>query len=160
MAIPVGSAAPDFSLKTQTPEGLKTVTLSEHRGKQNVVLVFFPAAFSSICTDELCSITDTLNAYSQLNASVYGISVDSPFALTAFAAKEGIGFPLLTDFARTTVVAYDVELKDFAGTGGSASQRAAFVVDKEGVVRYSEQTPTTRDLPDFAAVRAALAGLG
>ena len=158
MALPVGTSAPDFVLKTKTAEGLKDIRLSENFGKKNTVLVFFPLAFTSVCTEELCSLSGGLGDYLGLNADVYGISVDSPFTLEVFAAKEKIGFPLLSDLNKDTAKAYGVLFENLAGIGDTAA-RAAFVVDKGGTIVYSEQTPTPKDLPDFNAVKAALAKL-
>jgi len=157
MAIPTGSQAPDFTLKSKMGE-VKDVTLSEHRGQSNVVLLFFPFAFTGVCTSEMCDITAGLGAYSDLNAKVIGISVDSPFAQEAWAKKENIGITLASDLNKETAFAYGTLLENLGGFG-SASARAAFVIDKAGVVRYSEQTPTPKDLPDFNAIKTKLAEL-
>jgi len=158
MAIPVGAKAPDFSLKSKTAAGVADVKLSDNLGKKNTVLLFFPLAFTGVCTKELCDITAGLNTYSHLNAEVIGISVDSPFSQEAWAQKENIGIKLASDLNKKTAEAYGVLLADLAGFG-AVSARAAFVIDKQGVVQYSEQTPTVKDLPDFAAVQAALSKL-
>lgn len=158
MAIPVGSKAPDFNLKSKNAAGVSEVKLSENAGKKNTVLLFFPLAFTGVCTQELCDVTSGLNAYRELNAEVIGISVDSPFAQEAWARQENIGITLASDLNKTTARAYDVLLDDLLGFGATAA-RAAFVIDKEGVVQYSEQTPTPKDLPDFEAIKAVLAKL-
>ncbi len=158
MPIPVGSQAPDFCLKTKTAAGLADVRLSENFGRKNTVLLFFPLAFTSVCTQEMCDISSGLNAYADLNADVIGISVDSPFAQEAWAAKEKITVKLASDLNKQTAAAYGVLLPDLLGLG-SVSARAAFVVDKQGVVQYSEQTPTPKDLPNFEAIKAVLAKL-
>ena len=158
MPIAVGSKAPDFTLKSKQASGLVDVKLSNNFGKKNTVLLFFPAAFTSVCTQELCDITSGLNAYSGLNADVIGISVDTPFSQEAWAQKEKIGITLASDLNKTTVKAYGVVFPMLAGIGDTAA-RAAFVIDKHGVVQYSEQTPTPKDLPNFEAVKAALAKL-
>ncbi len=158
MALPVGSKAPDFSLKTKTSAGLGDVKLSNTLGQKNTVLLFFPAAFTGVCTQEMCDITAGLKSYGDLNAEVIGISVDSPFAQEAWAQKEKIGIPLASDFNKNVTKAYDVLLEDLAGIGSSA-KRAAFVIDKEGTIQYSEATPTPKDLPNFEAVKAKLAEL-
>jgi peroxiredoxin len=158
MALPVGSKAPDFTLKTKTADGLHDVKLSDNLGQRNTVLLFFPLAFTGVCTTEMCDITAGLSAYSDLSAQVIGVSVDSPFAQEAWAQKEKIGITLASDLNKTTAKAYDVLLDDLVGIG-SASARAAFVIDREGVIRYSEQTPTPKDLPDFDKVKAALSSL-
>jgi peroxiredoxin len=158
MAIPVGSKAPDFSLKSKNAGGLSDVKLSNNVGKNNTVLLFFPLAFTSVCTSEMCDITSGLQKYKELNAEVIGISVDSPFAQEAWAQKEKIGITLASDLNKKTAEAYGVLLPDLIGIG-AVSARAAFVIDKEGVVQYSEQTPTPKDLPNFNAIRDTLAKL-
>ena len=155
MPIAVGSKAPDFTLKTKTASGFEDVTLSSNFGSRASVLLFVPAAFSGTCTTELCDVSAGLASYSDLGAAVYGISVDSPFALEAWSRQAGISFPLLSDYSHEVCRAYGVELADFLGIGRSAA-RAAFVIDKGGVVRHAEQTPTPGDLPNFEAVKAAL----
>jgi peroxiredoxin len=157
MAIPVGSHAPDFTLKSKTPADVE-VKLSNNHGKKNTVLLFFPLAFTSVCTKEMCDITAGLDAYSSLNADVIGISVDSPFAQAAWAQKENIKITLASDLNKTVIKAYDVVFPMLAGVGDTAA-RSAFVIDKNGVVQYSEKTPTPKDLPNFEAVKAALAKL-
>ena len=158
MAISVGTKAPDFTLKSKQASGLVDVKLSNNFGKKNTVLLFFPLAFTSVCTKEMCDITAGLNAYSGTGAEVIGISVDSPFAQEAWAQKEKIGITLVSDLNKQTVKDYGVVFPMLAGVGDT-SARAAFVIDKNGVVQYSEQTPTPKDLPNFDAVKAALAKL-
>jgi peroxiredoxin len=159
MAIPTGTKAPEFTLKTKTADGLHDIKLSDNFGRKNTVLLFVPLAFTGVCTKELCDVSAGLSAYESLNAQVIGISVDSPFAQEAWAQKESITIPLASDLNKEVAKAYDVLLPDLVGIG-SASARAAFVIDKEGVVRYSEQTPTPLELPTFEAIRATLAQLG
>ncbi len=158
MPIPVGSKAPDFTLKTKTDAGLADVRLSDNFGRKNTVLLFFPLAFTSVCTREMCDISNGLNAYAGLGAEVIGISVDSPFAQEAWAKQEKITVKLASDLNKKTAADYGVLLPDLLGLG-SVSARAAFVVDKQGVVQYSEQTPTPKDLPNFEAIKAVLARL-
>ncbi|HEV8542301.1 MAG TPA: redoxin domain-containing protein [Verrucomicrobiae bacterium] len=158
MAIPVGSKAPDFTLKSKNASGLADVKLSNNFGKTNTVLLFFPLAFTSVCTSEMCGVTSGIQQYKDLNADVIGISVDSPFAQEAWAQKEKIGLTLASDLNKKTAEAYGVLLSDLIGLG-AVSARAAFVIDKNGVVQYSEQTPTPKDLPDFNAVRDTLGKL-
>ena len=158
MAIDVGTKAPDFSLKSKQASGVVDVKLSENFGKKNTVLLFFPLAFTGVCTQELCDVTVGLNAYSDLNADVIGVSVDSPFSQEAWAQKEKIGITLASDLNKTTAKAYGVLLDDLLGFGSTAA-RAAFVIDKDGVVKYSEQTPTPKDLPNFDAIKAKLTEL-
>src|SRR5579859_2476406 len=156
MALSVGAKAPDFTLKSKQASGLVDVKLSNNFGKKNTVLLFFPLAFTGVCTQEMCDITAGLGGYSGLNADVIGVSVDSPFAQEAWAQKEKIGITLASDLNKATTKAYDVLFPMLAGVGDT-SARAAFVIDKQGVIRYSEQTPTPKDLPNFNAVKEALA---
>jgi len=158
MPIPIGSKAPDFTLKSKQAAGLVDVKLSSNFGKKNTVLLFFPLAFTSVCTKEMCDLTAGLGAYTGLNAEVIGVSVDSPFTQEVWAQKEKIGITLASDLNKTTAKAYDVIFPMLAGVGDTAA-RAAFVIDKNGVVQYSEQTATPKDLPNFEAVKAALAKL-
>ncbi len=158
MALSIGSKAPDFTLKSTGPDGLVDITLSENFGKRPTVLLFFPLAFTGVCTQEFCDLTAGLSRYEELNASVIGVSVDSPFAQQAWAQKEGIKIPLASDLNKETAKAYDVLLPGLAGIGDT-SARAAFVIDGGGVIRYSEQTPTPKELPDFAKIEEILSTL-
>jgi peroxiredoxin len=158
MPIPVGSKAPDFTLKSKQASGLIDVKLSSNFGKKNTVLLFFPAAFTGVCTTEMCDITAGLNDYKSLNADVVGISVDTPFSQEAWAQKEKIGITLASDLNKEVVKKYDVVFPMLAGVGDTAA-RAAFVIDRNGVVQYSEQTPTPKDLPNLNAVKETLARL-
>ena len=158
MAIPIGSKAPDFTLKSKQASGLVDVKLSDRFGRNHTVLLFFPLAFTGVCTKEMCDVTAGLNAYAGLNADVIGISVDSPFAQEAWAQKEKIGLTLVSDLNKKTADAYGVLLPDLLGLG-SVSARAAFVIDKAGMIRYSEQTPTPKELPNFMAIKEILANL-
>jgi peroxiredoxin len=157
MAISVGSKAPDFTLKSKSPVDAD-VKLSNNFGKKNTVLLFFPLAFTGVCTAELCDVTSAFGTYASLGADVIAISVDSPFAQQAWAKQEKIGITLASDLNKTTIKAYNVVFPMLAGVGDTAA-RAAFVIDKNGVVQYSEQTPTPKDLPNFEAVKATLARL-
>jgi peroxiredoxin len=158
MAISVGSKAPDFTLKSKQASGLVDVKLSNNFGKKNTVVLFFPLAFTSVCTKELCDITSGLNAYAAMGADVIGVSVDSPFSQEAWAQKEKISITLASDLNKEVIKQYGVVFPMLAGVGDTAA-RAAFVIDKGGVVQYAEQTPTPKDLPNFDAVKAALAKL-
>ena len=158
MAIPVGSKAPDFNLKSKQASGLVDVKLSDNLGKKNTVLLFFPAAFTGVCTQEMCDISAGFGAYSALNADVIGISIDTPFAQEAWAQKEKISITLASDLNKQVIKDYDVVFPMLAGVGDTAA-RAAIVIDKNGVVQYSEQTPTPKDLPNFNAVKDTLAKL-
>ena len=156
MALAAGSKAPDFTLKTKRGGDPKDVKLSENFGKKKTVLLFFPLAFTGVCTKEMCDVSAGLASYEKLDAAVYGISVDSPFAQEAWADKEKIKIPLLSDLNKEVSKAYGTLLPDLIGLG-SVSARAAFVIDKNGVIKYSEQTPTPLELPDFSKIQAALA---
>ncbi len=158
MAISVGSKAPDFTLKSKHASGLVDIKLSNNFGKKNTVLLFFPAAFTSVCTQEMCDISAGLNGYSGLNAEVIGISIDTPFAQEAWAQKEKINIPLASDLNKEVIKKYDVVFPMLAGIGDTAA-RAAFVIDKGGVVQYSEQTPSPKELPNFNKVKETLARL-
>lgn len=158
MPIPVGSVAPDFTLKTKDVEGLKDVSLANHRGKENVVLLFYPGAFTHICTKEMCDVTSDIKRFAQANAQVYGISNDSPFVLEEWTRQLKIGFPLLSDFQHEVARAYDVVWPDFAGLG-QGTARAVVLIDKNGKVAYTEQTPTLLDFPNYEALAEALSKL-
>jgi peroxiredoxin len=157
MAIPVGSKAPDFTLKSKSPTDAE-VRLSNNFGKKNTVLLFFPLAFTGVCTKEMCDLSAGLGAYAGLGADVIAVSVDSPFAQAAWAKQEKIGVTLASDLNKAVTKQYDVVFPMLAGVGDT-SARAAFVIDKSGVVQYSEQTPTPKDLPNFEAVKTVLAKL-
>lgn len=155
MSIQLGQAAPDFSLFDTEKQAVK---LSEQKGK-NVVLLFFPAAFTSVCTRELCGIRDGLARYSALNAQVFGISVDLPFTQKVFKTQEHLNFPLLSDFNKEVSQAYgaiyDTWILNFRGV----SKRSAFVIDGEGIVRYAEVLEDAGQEPNYAAIEATLATL-
>ena len=158
MPIAVGTKAPDFTLKSKTASGVVDVKLSNNFGKKNTVVLFFPLAFTGVCTTEMCDVTAGLSAYAGMNADVIAISVDSPFAQEAWAKQNNITLTLASDLNKTTTKAYDVVFPMLAGVGDT-SARAAFVVDKSGVIQYAEQTATPKDLPNFAAVKDVLAKL-
>jgi peroxiredoxin len=158
MPIPVGSKAPDFTLKSKTATDVVDVKLSSHFGQKNTVLLFFPAAFTSVCTKEMCDLSSGLNDYKNLGAEVIAVSIDTPFAQEAWAKQEKISLTLASDLNKEVIKKYDVVFPMLAGAGDTAA-RAAFVIDKNGVVQYSEQTPTPKDLPNFEAIKATLAKL-
>ena len=158
MPLSVGSKAPDFTLKSKNADGLADVTLSANFGKKNTVLLFFPLAFTGVCTQEMCDLSGGLAAYEVLGASIIAVSVDSPFAQEAWAQKEKISLTLVSDLNKETTKAYGVEFPGLAGIGDT-SARAAFVIDRNGVIQYAEQTPTPKDLPNFDAVKETLARL-
>jgi peroxiredoxin len=152
MAAETGSIAPDFTLPNQDRE---PVTLSKQRGRPTV-LAFFPAAFSSVCEKELCTFRDALARFNQVNAQVYGISVDTFFALKAFADQQHLTFPLLSDFNKQVIRDYGVFNEDMIGLKGIA-KRAVFVLDRNGVVRHREVLEDARNEPDYEKVYKAVA---
>jgi glutaredoxin-dependent peroxiredoxin len=154
MAVMEGGQAPDFTLMNQERE---PVTLSKLKGRP-VVLAFFPAAFSSVCTKELCTFRDSLSRLNQANAQVFGISVDTFFALKAFHTDQKLTFPLLSDFNKQTIRDYGVFNEDMIGLKGIA-KRAVFVIDKNGIVQYRQVLDDARNEPDYDGVFAALAKL-
>ncbi|NCT94525.1 MAG: redoxin domain-containing protein [Chitinophagaceae bacterium] len=156
MSIQAGQKAPDFTLYDTEKN---KVSLAEQQGS-NVVLLFFPLAFTGVCTAELCNVRDNIATYNNTNAKVFGISIDSLFTLGKFRSEQNLNFPLLSDFNKTAAKAYDVLYELFpAFEMQGVSKRAAFVIDKSGVVRYAEVCPTPGDLPNFAAIQETLAGL-
>lgn len=155
MALTPGKSAPDFTLKTKTSEGVSDVKLSANFGKKNTVLLFFPLAFTGACTQEMCDISSGLEAYKKLDAEVYGVSVDSPFSQEAWAKQNKITVTLLSDLNKEVAKAYDVLLPDLMGFG-SVAARAAFVINKDGVIIHSEQTPSPKELPNFDKIQQAL----
>ena len=160
MALNIGDKAPDFELSTKTAEGPKKLRLSNNFGKKNTVLLFFPMAFTGVCTKEFCDISSGIADYQALDAKVFGISGDNPFAQAAWAEKEGITIPLLSDYEHAVAKAYGVAYDQFLPEAnlimGGVAKRSAFVLDKQGVVRYAEVQDHPKDLPDFEAVKAAL----
>jgi peroxiredoxin len=154
MSVDVGSKAPDFTLTNQERQPVK---LSEQRGKP-VVLAFFPAAFSSVCTKELCTFRDSLAQLNQARAQVYGISVDTFFTLKAFHDQQGYNFPLLSDFNKQAIRDYGVFNEDMIGLKGIA-KRAVFVIDKDGIVRHREVLEDARNEPNYDAVFKTLGSL-
>jgi peroxiredoxin len=154
MSVDVGSRAPDFTLMNQERQ---PVTLSGLRGRP-VVLAFFPAAFSGVCTKELCTFQDSLAKLNAAKAQVYGISVDTFFTLKAFQEQQKLTFPLLSDFNKEAIRDYGVFNEDMIGLKGIA-KRAVFVVDADGVVRYREVLEDARNEPNYQAALAAVAAL-
>ncbi len=153
MALKVGTPAPDFTLPSKPGE---TVTLSALRGKK-VVLLFFPAAFTGVCTKEMCTIASDYSAYEKLNAVPLAISVDMPWSLQKFAAESNATFPFLSDFNKTATHAYDVYRESFALGLVGVSERAVFVIDEQGVITYAWVGENPGIFPDLDAVKAALA---
>jgi glutaredoxin-dependent peroxiredoxin len=163
MPLAVGTKAPDFTLSTKTADGPKQIKLSDNFGKRNTLLLFFPMAFTGTCTTEMCDVSSGLSAYSNMNATVYGISGDNPFAQEAWAQKEKITVPLLSDYEHDVAKAYDVMYGSFLpqlnlGMAGVA-KRSAFVIDKNGVIQYAESNDDAKQLPNFGKIKAKLAEL-
>ena len=154
MSVDVGSTAPDFTLMNQERQ---PVTLSAQRGHP-VVLAFFPAAFSSVCQKELCTFRDQLTRFNHAEAQVYGISVDTFFALKAFHDAQGLTFPLLSDFNKQVIREYGVYNEDMIGLHGIA-KRAVFVIDRNGVIRHREVLQDARNEPDYQKVFTAVESL-
>ena len=163
MALSIGKKAPDFTLPTKTADGPKQIKLSDNFGKQNTLLLFFPMAFTGTCTTEMCGVSMDLSAYGSLNAIVYGISGDNPFAQEAWAQKEKITVPLLSDYEHKVAHEYDVAYDSFLpqmhlGMGG-VPKRAVFVIDRSGMIQYSECDDDARALPNFDKLISKLAEL-
>jgi peroxiredoxin len=152
MPIQVGQIAPDFTL-TNTDK--QPTTLSALKGKK-VVLLFFPAAFTGVCTAELCSVRDGIADYNTANAEVFGISTDTVFSLIKFKEEQKLNFHLLSDFNKDITALYEVAYESFVfGMVGNA-KRSAFVIDENGVVTYAEVLESAGDLPNFQNIHAAL----
>ena len=153
MAVEVGQAAPDFTLFDSDRQQR---ALGEFKGK-NVVLAFFPGAFTGVCTTEMCALRDSSAQFNDLNAQVLGISVDPIFSLKVFSEQNNLNFPLLSDYSRQVVNQYDVAIVNFAGMEGyTAAKRAVFVLDKEGAVRYKWVGETPGVEPNYDEIRQAL----
>lgn len=159
MALKVGDVAPNFSLRDTNN---KVYSLSDYKGKSNVVLLFFPAVGTSVCEKELCSTRDSMKDYEGLNAQVFGISVDSPFSQKLWVDKHQFNFPLLSDFNKEVSKAYeaiyDLWLPGIWDLKG-VSKRSAFVIDKDGIIRYAEVLENAGEEPNYAAVKLTLENL-
>ncbi|PPK88622.1 peroxiredoxin [Neolewinella xylanilytica] len=155
MNLKSGDKAPLFTLFSDTQQA---VSLTDYRG-QNLVLLFFPLAFTGVCTEEMCTMRDTLEAYNKLDAAVVAISVDSPFTLARFKEAEGLNFALLSDFNKEVSRQYGVLYERFVMEMQGVSKRAAFIIDGEGIVRYTEVLASAGDQPDYSAIQETLAHL-
>jgi peroxiredoxin len=155
MPLQPGQQAPDFTLFDTEKN---SVRLSGQQGR-NVVLLFFPAAFTSVCTKELCSFRDNLSRYNDMNAQVYGISVDMPFTLGEFRRQNNLNFPLLSDFNKEASSAYETIYDNWVMGLRGVSKRSAFVISKEGKIVYAEVLENAGEEPNYAAIDAALASL-
>jgi len=157
MAAEVGQKAPDFTLVSTE---LKPMSLSSFAGK-NIVLAFYPAAFTGVCEKEMCTFRDRLNDFQGGRTAVLGVSVDSPFANKEFATKNGLNFPLLSDLTRDAIRKYDVVFDNLAGVSGfTVAKRAVFVIDSGGVIRYKWVAPEPKVEPEYENVAAAVKRLG
>jgi peroxiredoxin len=155
MSLQVGQQAPSLTLPDTDRN---QVSLADFAGK-NVVLLFFPMAFTGVCTTELCNVRDNIALYNNANAQVLGISVDSPFTLAKFKEEQKLNFPLLSDFNKEVSAAYGAFYDVFIGWMKGVSKRSAFVIDGAGVVRYAEVLESAGDLPNFEAINNTLAAL-
>ncbi len=153
MALQIGDIAPNFTLFNTVK---KEISLSDYKGK-NVVILFFPLAFTSVCTAELCEMRDNIATYSALNAEIIGISVDSLFTLDKFKAEQSLPFDLLSDFNKEVSTAYESIYENFVLGMKGVSKRSAFVVDGNGTIQYAEVLESAGDVPNFDAVKEALA---
>ncbi len=147
-----GDKAPDFALRASDKSLVK---LSEQRGK-NVLLLFFPFAFTGVCTKELCMMRDSLSEYEGLAAQILAISVDSPYTLAKWKEEQGFNFPMLSDFNKTVSKKYDALYKEFGLGLKGVSKRAAFVIDGNGMIQYAEVLENAGELPNFEAVKQTL----
>ena len=163
MALSTGTKAPNFTLPTKVENGVELITLKKYAHMCNVVLLFFPMAFTETCTEEMCTVSREYARYVDLGAAVLGISGDNPFVQAAWAEKEEITFPLLSDYEHQVAQRYDVAYESFLpkhylGMGGVA-KRAAFIVDVDGIIQYAESHDDSRRLPDFDAITTRLESL-
>lgn len=150
-----GDAAPDFTLRASDKS---QISLKDYRGR-NVVLLFFPLAFTGVCTKELCMMRDSLGEYETLDAQIVAISVDSLYTLGKWKTEQGFNFPMLSDFNKSVSKKYDTFYKDFVFEMKGVSKRSAFVIDKEGTIRYAEVLDNAGEMPNFEAVKATLRSL-
>jgi peroxiredoxin len=155
MSATLNQPAPNFSLFNTEKQ---KITLSDLKGK-NVVLLFFPLAFTSVCTAELCGVRDNYAMYNDLNAVVFGISVDSLFTLGTFKKEQNLNFDLLSDFNKTTSKEYNTLYEQFGFDMLGVSKRSAFVIDKEGIIKHIEVLENAGETPDFTKIKATLEGL-
>jgi glutaredoxin-dependent peroxiredoxin len=158
MSITVSQQAPDFSLFDSE---MKEVKLSDFKKEKNVLLLFFPMAFTGTCTKELCGVRDDIARYSNTNAEVLGISVDSVFTLAKYKEDQAYNFPLLSDFNKEVSALYGSIYDSFTGMNmKGVSKRSAFIVDKAGIVQYAEVLESAGDVPNFEAINEKLESLG
>jgi peroxiredoxin len=157
MSLQIGNQAPAFTLHTSINE---TISLSDFAGDKNVLILFFPQAFTGVCTKELCAIRDDISRYQNTNAQVLGISVDSVFTLAKFKEEQQLNFPLLSDFNKEVSTAYHSIYESFTGMNmKGVSKRSAFLVDKAGIIQYAEVLESAGDIPNFEAINECIARL-
>ena len=159
MALAVGTPAPDLTLYQQTPDGVKPWKASDFAGKKNVVLLFFPAVFTGTCKIEMCTIRDSMGIYEGLDAEVVGISGDLPYSQQAWKKELDLNMTLASDFNHEAVKAYDIEYPVFSLGFHGVPKRAVFVIDKNGIVRYTWFNDNATILPEFNEIQAALKAL-
>lgn len=152
MALEKGQAAPHFELFNTDKQ---KVSLADFKGK-SVLLLFFPQAFTGVCTKELCSVRDGIALYNGVNAQVLGISVDSVFTLGKYKEDQQLNFPLLSDFNKEVSAAYNCLYENFAFDMKGVSKRSAFVIDGNGTIQYAEVLENAGELPNFEAINATL----
>jgi glutaredoxin-dependent peroxiredoxin len=155
MSIAIGQTAPEFTLHDSEKN---KVSLADFKGK-NILLLFYPQAFTGVCTKELCAVRDDISRYSNVNAQVLGISVDSVFTLAKFKEEQQYNFPLLSDFNKEVSALYDTLYTDWILDMKGVSKRSAFIIDKDGIIRYAEVLESAGDMPDFKAINEILDGL-
>ncbi|MBP9099120.1 MAG: redoxin domain-containing protein [Ferruginibacter sp.] len=154
MALKTGDKAPDFSLFSSSKD---KINLQDYTGKKNVLLLFFPQAFTGVCTKELCAVRDDLKDYEKVNAQVLGISVDSVFTLAKYTSEQQYNFPLLSDFNKEVSTRYDTIYASFTDMDmKGVSKRSAFIIDKQGIIQYAEVLESAGDIPDFATINEIL----
>lgn len=152
MNITTGQKAPGFTLFNTEK---KEISLESLQGK-NVLIHFFPLAFTSVCTEQLCNARDNMEAYTRLNCTVLGISIDSLFSLGEFKKQQNLSFDLLSDFNKEVIRLFGIEIEEFAFGMKGVSKRAAFVIDKDGIVQYAEVCPSPSDQPNYSAIKSTL----
>lgn len=155
MAATVGQKAPHFEL----PDTDKNMVKLESLKGKNVVLLFFPAAFTGVCTKEMCESRDSLSYFNGMNAQVIGVSVDMPFTLAKFKEANQLNFPLLSDFNKEAITAYGAKYDNWILGLKGVAKRSSFVIDKDGVVRFAQVLENAGDYPDFAGIKKTLEGL-
>ncbi len=163
MSIKIGDKAPDFSLVTLGENGPEVIKLSEQIGEKNILLLFIPMAFTGVCTEQFCALSDGLSEYDDLNCKVYGISGDGPFAQAAWAEKEGFKLDLLSDYDHKATADYGIAYEQFLPEKnlimGGVPKRSAFIIDQSGIIQYAEVNDSPGDLPNSDAIKAKLAEL-